>query len=165
MGRPKIPLSKRLDNYAICESGCWEWTGSICTYGYGRIDFFESGKVIPKRAHRVMYEYSVGPIPEGKFILHKCDNRKCVNPEHLYVGTQADNMNDVKTRKRGIGIKNRRHSEKSHLAVLRDDQVRELRRRVSSGQPIADAHREMTLPISLCGARKIIANKVWRHLK
>lgn len=63
---------------------CWLWTGAGQKYGnYG-----------PVLAHRISYELSVGPIPKGKMILHKCDVPKCVRPSHLFVGTQKDNMSD-----------------------------------------------------------------------
>lgn len=74
--------------YRVDESGCWIWTGMINpTTGYGRIS--DGGKV--KTAHRVMYELSVGPIPEGLVMDHLCHVRACVNPEHLRVVTKRQN--------------------------------------------------------------------------
>ncbi len=69
--------------------GCWNWSASLRS-GYGAFKF--QGFIIS--AHRFSYELYVGKIPEGLFVLHKCNNRKCVNPEHLYLGISYNNVQD-----------------------------------------------------------------------
>lgn len=77
-------------------SECWEWAAGRNEFGYGL--FFLNGR--RERAHRVSHSLFVGPIPEGMVVRHKCDNPPCINPDHLEVGTQGDNMQDAWTRGR-----------------------------------------------------------------
>lgn len=77
------------------DNDCWEWKGSL-RHGYGQFPVRISGKPINLAAHRVAYELTYGPIPEGKLACHHCDNRRCVNPNHIFPGSYQDNMDDMK---------------------------------------------------------------------
>ena len=85
---------------------CWDWTGSLRSpRGYGQIKI--KGKT--KAAHRVSWEIKNGPIPAGDMkgtmcVLHHCDNKKCVNPEHLFVGSQKDNVADMYSKGRNVDL-------------------------------------------------------------
>jgi HNH endonuclease len=95
------PLGERLREigWTLTESGCWEWNGNRHRNGYGMFDAKNLGYVHAK-AHRVVYEHRVGPIPDGLELRHTCDNPPCVNPEHLLPGTHAENMADMVERGR-----------------------------------------------------------------
>lgn len=80
------------------DNGCWEWTATLYKGGYGKVQSW----LHPSRyAHRAMYSLVVAPIPSGMWILHACDNRKCINPEHLWIGTHAENQKDKVLKGRG----------------------------------------------------------------
>jgi hypothetical protein len=99
---------------------CWNWTGAIDDTGAGTICW----KGWQGRQYRFAYEVFVGPIPEGMSVLHKCDNRRCCNPAHLFIGTQQDNIDDMIAKGRkpvGPGRK------------LSEDEVREIRRLMGEG--------------------------------
>lgn len=77
-------------------AGCWLWKRSLRTHGYGCM--LKDGKL--RSAHKLSYELFKGPVPRSKFILHTCDIPRCVNPKHLYAGTQSQNLKDAYSRKR-----------------------------------------------------------------
>lgn len=89
------------------KNSCWNWKGYINPSGYG--EFFCSKKNKHIRAHRLSYSLFKGEIPEGMFVCHTCDNPSCVNPDHLWVGTPKDNVQDMI--KKGRGSKPPLHRE------------------------------------------------------
>lgn len=113
------------ERLVVRSDGCWSWTGPKNERGYGHIRH--------QYAHRIAYELFVGPIPDGLFVLHRCDNPPCTNPEHLFIGTHADNMADANRKGRLDGRPNRPLGEAVGTSKLTGEQVREMRRLAGDG--------------------------------
>jgi len=118
-----------LANIKIDNKGCWVWQRSTKN-GYGQLSVHD----YPTYTHRLAYELFVGHIPDGKFVLHRCDVKRCINPDHLFIGTHDDNVADMWEKGRGSPPP-RRYGENNHKATLTDSQVEEVRKMRNAGVP------------------------------
>lgn len=147
------PLEQRFWRRVIKKEGCWGWSGFCNFFGYGQISL-PSGNAT--NAHRVSWELHYGTIPEGMWVLHRCDNPPCVNPEHLFLGTHEDNMRDMAQKNRSP------KGESSPVSKLTDDIVREMRSLRAQGwsqQRIAD---KFGVSQPLVGM--VCRRKIWSHV-
>lgn len=99
--RNRGTLEERFWTFVRQSVGCWEWQGTRQNQGYGLITERADGKMVARTTHRVSWELHYGSIPKGLMVLHRCDNRKCVRPDHLYLGTASDNAHDMWATRRG----------------------------------------------------------------
>lgn len=130
---------------------CWEWTaGRWPGQEYGRIKFYGRDE----RAHRIAWELEHGPIPEGMFVCHRCDNPPCCNPAHLFLGTPADNMADMARKGRSL------HSHRNPRSRLTADQVDEVRRLYAAGT-ITQAVLGKQFGVSQPAISAVVRQQVW----
>lgn len=155
MARPTEDPELRFLNLAeMLPSGCVEWRGGLTSGGYGK---FHSGGRFGKTelAHRAAWRLFKAPLPPSAFVLHTCDNRRCVNPDHLRLGTQKDNIGDMWSKARANPPRGQQH----HAARLTESAVREILRSRDSLEALAS--RFGVHPRTVRDARE---RKTWRHV-
>lgn len=174
--RARYPIAPRFwarvdrNGPLVLDTPCWLWTGKKNLFGYGR---FGSRTFTPhvRQAHCVAWELAVGPIPDGLFVLHKCDVRACVRPDHLFTGTHQDNMTDRNTKGRqakGDRSAMRLHpeivrrGEDAPLTKLTAPQVLEIRARFAGGERLVDLGRAFGVnPVTVSA---VVRRETWKHL-
>lgn len=153
-----IPVDQRFRIQVVkIAEGCWNWIGAHDKDGYGWISVNKEQIY----AHRYSYTVSYGPIPESVQVLHKCDNPRCVNPDHLFLGTHQDNMDDMlqKGRKRTVC------GEENGTAKLTEEQVNEIRARYIPRHPIHGCNAmAREFGIGQMEVSRIINRKRWKHI-
>lgn len=156
-------LNKIIDYYSINESnGCWEWKKAIANTGYGIINLGPrfTGKDKYISSHRLSaWIFLDFDLNSDLLICHKCDNRKCINPDHLFIGTHKDNMQDAKTKGRIVSIvKSGNNSPNHKLDYTTIKEIKDLYyNKIFSQTKIAQLYNVTQATIS-----GIILNKTWR---
>ncbi len=134
---------------------CWEWQGCL-EGGYGRFRY--EGKMI--LSHRLVWTLINGEIPNDLWVLHKCDNRKCCNPKHLFLGTRLDNMEDMWNKGRQAGAA----SDKHWNCKLTPEQIRAIRDEYNTG---TTSHRKLAAKYGMTHSHigKIVRLKSWKDME
>lgn len=149
----KKPLEERFWSKVRKADGCWEWTGAKIPQGYGQLSV--DGKLC--RVHRLSYILANGFIPAGLLVLHRCDNRGCVRPSHLFLGTQTDNMRDAVRKDRWEPKV--RGSRNGNVKLKEDDIVK---MRAMRGISYVELGRRFGITEST--ARWIMSGQGWEHV-
>lgn len=139
--------------------GCWVWMAHRAIRGgYGHF-YDDDGR--QRRAHRVAWELTFGDVPDGMVVCHACDNPACVRPNHLFLGTQAANMADMRAKGRGVQVKPE-FGEQRYNAKLNDNLVRWMRAERAAGRSAKDIAAEVG--VSEGCAVKAIRGETWKHV-
>lgn len=153
-----MPKKNTLDDFwnqvnKNAANGCWEWTGNLIRSGYGVLTFNGENQLV----HRLSYELANGAIPYKMCICHSCDNRLCVNPAHLWLGTYQDNMIDKVNK--GRARYNPSPGENNGRAVLTEDQVRDIKANTLTASQNAKLYG-----VTKYNIHSIRQGKSWKHI-
>lgn len=135
-------------------NGCFVLTSHKLNDG-GYSEIMIKGRT--QKIHRHIYEQCFGEIPDGLVVRHKCDNRACINPEHLEIGTQWDNMQDMVNRDRQL------KGSRKPMSKLDEDRVMEIKKKIRNGMKNVDLAKEYKVDDSVIS--DIRHNKLWKHVK
>jgi len=148
-----------LSRYIVDERGCWIYQGEITRRGYGSITLGQrrDGNRVRIGAHRYFYQQLVGPIPDGMKACHKCDVPACVNPEHIFLGTDKDNIRDMhhKGRYHHAGAK----GERNHFAKITEETARAILAAEGTQKTIAAKYG-----VAQTTVQAIKVRRIWKHL-
>lgn len=154
MAKARSPewIAKRVEYDAM--TGCWLWAGGTFRNGYGKSSSL--------RAHRLSWEIHMGPVPPAMCVCHRCDTPACVNPDHLFLGTQADNVTDSTKKGRsrvGVGVLGEAHPR----ARITEAQVRWIRELRRAGLGHRRIGRITAIPST--NVWSVLSGRTWSHVK
>lgn len=147
------PLTEILSRYEIDKNGCWNYTGYKDKNGYPKCS---NRGVSDKLVHRISFEFYVSKLEEGLFVCHKCDNPSCINPNHLFAGTQQDNMDDMIKKGRGL------FGSKHQNSTLNEKDVLVIRKMRLKGEKIK--HIASEFKVSRSTVYDVVNKRCWSHV-
>jgi len=151
-------LEEIFDNYTIDKTtNCWNWNRAIDSSGYGAVKY--CGK--KHNVHRLVWMLLHDNLEKGICVCHKCDNRKCINPDHLFIGTQSDNMKDCVNK--GRYFSNVIRGEKNSWSKLSSKQVIEIRQ-LKESKKISNKEIAKQYKVGYTAISKIIRGENWKHI-
>lgn len=179
MPKPIQPLEDRFWSkvnkqgpvHSVLGTPCWEWMGARAKKTSSKLDYGLFRHIDKMRsAHRVAWELTHGPIPGGTCVLHRCDNPPCVNPDHLFLGTQVENLRDMVSKGRAVyfsdkgkGVpKGTRIGSKNPNSLLTEELVFELRHVHASGMTFSEMSEKFK--ISKTTLRNAVLGRTWSRL-
>jgi hypothetical protein len=157
-----IPMEQRFLAMVQCgsPSECWPWLGARSENGYGR---FSSTRGRHHYAHRLVWELEFGPIAAGMVVCHRCDNPVCCNPAHLWLGTQAENLADMREKGRRPPLeKHGQAGERNNQARLTDANVRAIRALHRAG--VSQVTLSRTFGVGQTTIGHVVHGRTWRHV-
>ena len=152
-------------------AGCWVWTASKRSKGYGAFVYPQGGDIVQGRAHRYSWEIHRGEVPPGLCVLHLCDNPACVRPDHLFLGTKRDNNRDMCAKGRHVSGGSKTPSsqckyergESHHGAKLTAAKVREMRKAYARGG-VSFSRLGREYGVGIAAAHGAVKGKTWAWL-
>lgn len=140
--------------WVVMDDGCWNYLGTPCTNGYPQFHM----RGVAYMANRISWEFHKGPIPDGKWVLHTCDNRMCVNPDHLFIGDRQDNINDMHNKRRAVN----QVGDKNHNSKLYSTDVKKIKDQLAQGKTCAELAKEYN--VSWTTIKFIKTGKTWANI-
>ena len=156
--RARGTAEERFERHIDKTGECWNWTGRLTGKGYGTLGLGGRGAK-QKLVHRLSYEIHKGPIPDGMVVMHKCDNPRCVNPDHLDAGTQSQNIKDAFSRGRKLMPTKKARGEECGASKLMEADVLNIRESKLSFSKLAAAYG-----VNKSTIERIKYRKTWRHI-
>lgn len=153
---PHIRFLQQAETSGLDPDACWNWMGPINTNGYGQF----TDKNRKRLAHRASHELFLGPIPDGMNVCHSCDNRRCINPHHLWAGSQSANLKDAAAK--GRIFRPNTTGERNGNRKLSADDVRAIRSMFRGGQRRYRIAERFGVSPTTVG--EIISGKIWKDV-
>jgi len=151
---PRLTIKQKFDKKVVKKNDCWDWRGEITRHGYGAMTI----NGVHTNAHRVSWIIHKGKIPEGLIVCHACDNRSCCNPDHLFLGTHKDNMQDMQKKGRKVTLK----GGESNLSKLTETEVKLIVKDLAEGvQNKVISERFGVSPNAISSIRRGVS---WSHI-